>query len=69
VLLAQRQQIRKLARATSEPGRTLIPLKVYFVRGRAKVLIGTARGRRKADNRQVIDRREARRELRRAMER
>lgn len=67
VLLASRREIRKLASKTRERGVTLVPLKVYFVRGKAKLLIGLAHGRRKADKRQTISRREAKREIDRAM--
>jgi SsrA-binding protein len=66
-LLAHRRQIRKLADRTRQGGVTLIPLKVYFVRGRVKVLIGVARGRKRADKRQAIAEREARRDMDRAM--
>ena len=62
-LLAQRRQIRKLALRTRDRGLTIIPLKMYFVRGRIKLLIGLARGKRKADKRQAIDRRQARRDI------
>ena len=58
-LLAHRREIRKLADRTRERGTTLIPLRLYFIRGRAKILIGIARGRQKADKRQKIDHREA----------
>ena len=68
VLLAARREIRKLAQATRQPGTTLVPLKVYFVRGRAKLLLGVARGRRKADKRQKLDQKlvDSRQLLRRA---
>lgn len=68
-LLAHRREIRSLANAASEKGVTLVPLKMYFVRGRAKLLIGVGRGKRYADKRQDIDKQQARREIRRAMTR
>jgi SsrA-binding protein len=68
-LLAQKREIRKLADRTRQGGLTLIPLKAYFVRGRVKVLIGLARGKRKADKRQSIATAEARRDIDRAMSR
>ena len=68
-LLAHRREIRKLFERTRIKGYTLIPLKVYFVRGRAKVLIGVARGRQKHDKRQEMARQESRREIERAMTR
>ncbi|MHC5115372.1 MAG: SsrA-binding protein SmpB [Planctomycetota bacterium] len=66
-LLAQARQIRKLADQTREKGVTLVPLKVYFVRGKAKLLVGIGRGKRRADKRQDLSKREARREMDRAM--
>ena len=66
-LLAHKREIRKLAGRTRQRGTTLIPLKMYFVRGMVKVQIGVAEGRRKADKRQDIDKREAKREIDRAM--
>ncbi|MHC5002677.1 MAG: SsrA-binding protein SmpB [Planctomycetota bacterium] len=69
VLLAQKREIRKLAARTRQRGTTLVPLKIYFVRGRAKLLLGVARGRRVADKRDRIDDRQAKREIDRAMRR
>ncbi|UCD75069.1 MAG: SsrA-binding protein SmpB [Phycisphaerales bacterium] len=68
-LLAQRRQIRKLAAKTRDKGQTIVPLKMYFVRGRVKLLIGLGRGKRKADKRQALDRREAKRDMDRALSR
>jgi SsrA-binding protein len=69
ILLAQKREIRKLADKTRERGVTLVPLKIYFVRGRAKLLVGVGRGKQKADKRQDIATREARRDMDRAMSR
>jgi len=69
VLLAQKREIRKLADKTRQRGVTIVPLKIYFVRGRAKLLIGVARGKQKSDKRQDIATREARRDMDRAMSR
>jgi SsrA-binding protein len=68
-LLAHAGEIRKLADATRPGGRTIVPLKVYFVRGRAKLLVGVARARRHGDKRQDMLKREAKREIDRAMSR
>ncbi|HVP74052.1 MAG TPA: SsrA-binding protein SmpB [Phycisphaerales bacterium] len=68
-LLAHKREIRKLALRTAVKGLTLVPLKMYFVRGRAKLLIGVARGKQKADKRQSIAEREHRRDMDRAMSR
>jgi SsrA-binding protein len=45
-LLFHKEEIRKLVGKITQKGFTLIPLKIYFVRGKAKVLIGLAKGRR-----------------------
>ena len=68
-LLAHKREIRKLAQATDSEGATLVPLKIYFKEGRAKVLLGVAEGRRKFDKRQDLAKREAEREMSRAMSR
>lgn len=68
-LLASRREIGKLADATRQKGTTLVPLKLYFVRGKAKILIGIARGRRKADKREDLERKEAKKDIDRAMRR
>ena len=67
VLLAHAREIKKLAIAADGDGATLIPLKVYFKEGRAKVLVGIGQGRRKSDKRQDMAKKEARREMDRAM--
>ena len=66
-LLAHKREIRKLFQAVGNTGTTLVPLKLYFKDGRAKILLGIAEGRRKADKRQDIERREAQRDIDRAM--
>lgn len=66
-LLLHHREIDELARATSEKGVTLVPLRLYFKDHRAKVLLGIARGKRAYDKRQVIAERDAEREARRAM--
>ena len=69
ILLAHRREIAKLADKTREKGTTLVPLKLYFLRGRAKLLIGLARGKRMADKRQDLAKKEAQRDIERAMSR
>lgn len=68
-LLAHRRQIVKLLDATHEKGTTLIPLAIYFVRGKAKVELGVCTGKKAHDKRETIKNRESERELRRAMTR
>jgi len=66
-LLAHKREIRKLAREVAQKGVTLVPLKMYFREGRIKLLIGVGIGRKKHDKRDLIEEKETRRELRRAV--
>jgi len=68
-LLLHRREIDRLDRRISEKGLTLIPLTVYFVRGRAKVELALARGKHQHDKRHTIREREQHRETQRAMRR
>ena len=69
VLLAHKREIGKLAKQSAEKGLTIVPLKMYFKNGYAKVLIGVAKGKTKGDKRQTIAKREAKRDIDRAMSR
>ncbi|HFB68538.1 MAG TPA: SsrA-binding protein SmpB [Calditrichae bacterium] len=64
-LLLHKDEIRRLWRKVQEKGITLIPLKVYFKNGKAKVELGLATGKRKYDKRADIARRDQERELKR----
>ena len=66
-LLLHRKQIRTLMRQVDEKGLTLVPLRLYLKEGRVKVELALARGKRQYDRRQAIARREADREMRRAL--
>lgn len=68
-LLMHRREIRKFADKATEKGLTLVPLKMYFKEGRAKVLLGICRGKQKQDKRQSIKDRDNKREIDRAMRR
>ena len=68
-LLAHRKEIRELAKAQDGEGATLVPLKMYFKDGRAKLLVGVAEGRKKADKRQDIAKKEAKRDIERELRR
>lgn len=61
-LLLHKQQIRKLAGSSSEKGYTVVPLKVYFSNGRAKIEIGLAKGKKLYDKRQDIAKKDQKRE-------
>jgi SsrA-binding protein len=63
----RREQINKLAASTQQKGYTLVPLKLYFARGKAKIEIGLAKGRKRHDKRQAIEERDTKRDLRRAI--
>lgn len=62
-LLMHKKEINKLNNKVILEGYTLIPLKIYFVRGRAKVLIGLCRGKKNYDKREAIKERDIEREL------
>jgi SsrA-binding protein len=66
-LLLHRREIARLASKVAAGGYTLVPLALYFKRGYAKVELGLARGRRLYDKREAIKKREAEREIRRAV--
>lgn len=65
-LLLHRREIRRIAAALAEKGLTLVPLRLYWKQGRAKVELALARGKRNYDKRQAIRRRESDREVARA---
>jgi SsrA-binding protein len=66
-LLLHQREINELARATEERGITIVPLRVYFKDGRAKVEIATARGKARHDKRQALAEADAKRDIDRAM--
>lgn len=66
-VLLHAREIRRLTGKVAEKGLTLIPLKIYFRRGLAKVELGLARGKKHRDKREAIRKREALREAQRAM--
>lgn len=66
-LLMHKREIMRLLGKTQEKGLTLIPLKVYFRGGWAKVELALARGKKVYDKREAIKAREARREMERVM--
>ena len=66
-LLMHRREIDRLGAAADRQGCTLVPLRVYFSHGRAKALIGVARGKKQADKRETLKQRDQQREMDRAM--
>ena len=65
-LLLHRAEISRLEGKVAERGLTLIPLRLYFKNGRAKVELGLAKGRKRHDKREAAKREEAKREARAA---
>jgi SsrA-binding protein len=68
-LLVHRAQIDKLAGRMSEKGLTIVPLRLYFTRGMAKLELGLARGKKLWDKRRATADRDVKRELERAVRR
>ena len=68
-LLMHRREITKCAGRAYEKGFTLVPLRLYFTRGRAKVLLGICRGKKQHDKRQAMQKAQVERDLARAMAR
>ncbi len=66
-LLLHRDQIRRIGSRSEEKGLTIVPLDLYFRRGRAKVTLGLCRGRKHRDRREELKRRTMQREAERAM--
>jgi SsrA-binding protein len=66
-LLLHRREIIKFAGKASERGFTLVPLRLYFRRGRAKVELAIARGKQLHDKRQSLKKADAQRDIRRAI--
>jgi SsrA-binding protein len=65
-LLLHRREINRLFAKANEQGHTLVPLRVYFKKGKAKVVIAIAKGKRAYDKRESIRKREHDREMDRA---
>jgi SsrA-binding protein len=68
-LLAHKREIAKLSRQVQQKGMTVVPLKMYFKNGYAKVLIGVGKGKTRHDKRHAIAERETKRDIGRAMSR
>ena len=66
-LLLHRAEISRLGAKVAERGLTLIPLRLYFKNGRAKVELGLCRGKQRRDKRETIRQREMERDLQRAL--
>ena len=68
-LLFNKREIKRLIGKTEERGYTLIPTKVYFTRGKAKVEIALAKGKRKYDKRRSLKEKELKKDMEEARKR
>lgn len=66
-MLLHRLEIDKLAVAIARKGYTLVPLRVYFTRGRVKLLLGLARGKKLVDKREAMKEHDQKRQMDRAL--
>ena len=66
-LLLHRREIRRMIGAVERQGLTLVPLELYFKRGRAKIALALAKGKQAHDKREDIKRRDDEREMARAL--
>jgi SsrA-binding protein len=66
-LLLHKREIRKFAGQAHDKGLTLVPLKLYFSRGRAKVLLGLCRGRKMHDKRERLKEVQTKRDIARVL--
>lgn len=68
-LLLHRKEIRKMIGAVERQGLTLVPLELYFKKGKAKVALGLGKGKKLHDKRDDAQKRDAEREMARAITR
>jgi SsrA-binding protein len=62
-LLLHKEQIQRLGSRAAEKGLTLVPLRLYFARGKVKIEVGLAKGKKIWDKREAIAKRDVEREL------
>jgi SsrA-binding protein len=66
-LLLHRREIKRFAGLATQKGLTLVPLKIYFKEGRAKVLLGLCKGKQLHDKREAMKKAQTQRDLRQQM--
>ncbi len=66
-LLLHKQEIIKLTTQLQQKGLTLIPLKLFFKKGRVKIELGLGKGKKVHDKRETLKKRDTEREMQRAM--
>lgn len=67
ILLVHKAEIKDLQKSIQRNGITLVPLKVYFVRGRCKVLLGVCKGKHNYDKRNTLKEQQIKRDISRAL--
>lgn len=67
VLLVHKRELARMAREVETKGFTLIPMKIYFKNGKAKLLVGIGKSKAQSDKRASIAKRDAKRDMDRAM--
>lgn len=67
ILLAHKSEIRKINESICADGYTAKPLKLYFVKGRCKVLVGVCKGKHNYDKREVLREKQQKRDIDRAL--
>jgi SsrA-binding protein len=68
-LLLHKHEIKRLYGKVNEKGHTLVPLRLYFKGGKAKILLALAKGKRTYDKREAIKRRDEKRDMERERKR
>lgn len=66
-LLMHKREINRLLGVTKQQGLTLIPLSVYFLKGRAKLEVGLCKGKKNYDKREAMAQRDAKRDIERSV--
>lgn len=66
-LLLHKKEIKKLKEKIEKDGYTLVPMKLYLVRGKAKILLGLAKGKKQYDKRQVLKEKTIKRDIERRL--
>jgi len=66
-LLVHKRELKRLTGKTQEKGLTLVPLKIYFKEGKAKVELALASGKKGYDKRETLKRKDQKREMERAI--
>ncbi|MFH1451092.1 MAG: SsrA-binding protein SmpB [bacterium] len=66
-LLLRKEEIKRLIGKTGQKGLTLVPIRIYTINGKIKLEFGIGKGKRKADKREAIKKRDTKREIEKAL--